>query len=64
MARGKLLGASPVGAVAIVDAPVSQWYARRARLAFVGVGAVSGVVAAAVGAVFAPLLLAVVLGWG
>jgi hypothetical protein len=33
-------------------------------LAFVGVGAVSGVVAAAVGAVFAPLLLAVVLGWG
>jgi hypothetical protein len=48
--------------MAIVEAPVSQWYARRARLAFVGVGAVSGVVAAAVVAVFAPLPVSVVLG--
>jgi hypothetical protein len=57
-----LLGRQPVGAITIVDTPVSQWYVQRARVAFLVVGVVSGVVTAAVSAVFAPMLLAVVLG--
>jgi hypothetical protein len=57
-----LFGGSPVGAVSIVERPVSQWYVQRARVAFAGVGVVSGLVAAAVVAVFGPLLLAVVAG--
>jgi hypothetical protein len=57
-----LFGRQPVGAITIVETPVSQWYVQRARVAFLVVGAVSGVVTAAVVAVFAPLLLAVVLG--
>jgi hypothetical protein len=52
----------PVGAVAIVETPVSQWYVRRARIAFLAVSVVSGVVAATVLSAFAPVLLAVVLG--
>jgi hypothetical protein len=62
VARGKLFGDRPVGAVTIVETPIAQWYVQRARVAFLVVGAVSGVVTAAVVAVFAPLVLAVVLG--
>lgn len=62
MATGKLFGGGPVGAITIVDAPVSQWYVQRARVAFVGVVVASGLMAAAVVAVFAPWPLAVVAG--
>jgi hypothetical protein len=62
VATEKLFSGRPVGTVAIVDAPVSQWYVRRARAAFLVVGVVSGVVTAAVVAVFASTPLAVVLG--
>ncbi len=62
MAKGKLFGSGPVGAVAIVETPVSQWYAQRARVVFLVVAVVSGLVTASVVAVFAPPLLAVVLG--
>ena len=33
MGGGKIFGSRPVGAVAIVDTPVSQWYVQRARVA-------------------------------
>jgi hypothetical protein len=62
MAKGKLLGGSPVGAVSIVEAPVSQWYARRARIAAVVGGLAVDAVVTALLSVFCPLLLAVVLG--
>jgi hypothetical protein len=62
MAPSKPFGERPVGAVAIVDAPVSQWYARRAGVAALVVGLTSGALATAVLSVFCPLLLAVVLG--
>jgi hypothetical protein len=62
VAKRDLFGDSPVGTVAIVDAPVSQWYVQRARVAFLVVGVVSGVVTAAVIAVFASMPLAVVVG--
>ena len=62
MGKGKLFGDRPVGAVTVVETPVSQWYAKKARIAFIGVGLVTGVVTAAVLAVFSPLLLAVPLG--
>src|SRR3954451_12601764 len=51
-----------VGSVAIVEPPVSQWYARRARIAALVVGLASGALVTAVLSVFCPLLLAVVLG--
>jgi hypothetical protein len=50
-----------VGAVAIVETPVSQWYVRRARIAFLLVAVVSAVAATVVLSAFAPLLVAVVL---
>ncbi len=59
---GKLFGARPVGAVTVVETPVSQWYARKARIAFMGVAGVAGVVAAGVLAVFTDPLVAMVLG--
>jgi hypothetical protein len=58
----RLFGGPPVGTVAVVERPVSQWYVQRARVAFLVVGVVSGVVTAAVVAAFASILLAVV--WG
>jgi hypothetical protein len=58
----RLFGGPPVGAVAVVETPVSQLYAQRARVAFLVVGVVSGVVTAAVVSVFASMPLAVV--WG
>jgi hypothetical protein len=62
MAQSKLLGGSPVGTVALVEPPVSQWYARRAGVAALVVGLVSDVLVTAVLSVFCPLLLAVALG--
>jgi hypothetical protein len=56
------LGGPAVGAVAIVDAPVSQWYARRAQVTTVVVGLLVDAFATAVLSVFCPLLLAVALG--
>jgi hypothetical protein len=57
-----LLGRQPVGAITIVETPVSQWYVQRARVAFLVAGVVSGVVTAAVVSVFTAMPLAVVLG--
>src|SRR4051812_17974040 len=58
-----MFGARPLGAVEIVDTPVSQWYARRARMAFVGVGVMSAMVGAgAAAALSAPVLLALLVG--
>jgi hypothetical protein len=57
-----LLARQPVGAITIVETPVSQWYVQRARVAFLAVGAVTALVVAAVVAVFAPLLLAIPAG--
>jgi hypothetical protein len=62
VAMRKLFGNGPVGTVAIVETPVSQWYVQRARVAFLVVGVVTGVVTVAAVAVFAPIALAVVLG--
>ena len=52
----------PAGTVAIVEPPVSQWYARRASATALVVGLASDVLVTAVLSVFCPLLLAVVLG--
>jgi hypothetical protein len=62
VAKSRTFGSSPVDAVAIVEAPVSQWYIQRARVAFLVVGLVSGLAVAAAVAAFSPLALAVVLG--
>jgi hypothetical protein len=48
--------------MAIVEAPVSQWYARRAKLTVLVAGLAVDAVVTAVLSVFCPLLLAVVLG--
>ncbi|ROP32831.1 hypothetical protein EDD30_5780 [Couchioplanes caeruleus] len=60
--KGRLFDRSSVGAVAIVEPPVSQWYARRAGTAALVVGLASDALVTAVLSVFCPLLLAVVLG--
>ena len=62
MAKGKLFGGGPVGTVAIVDTPVSQWYVQRARVAFLVVGLLSGLVTAAVASVFMSPVVAVLMG--
>jgi hypothetical protein len=62
MVKGGLFGAGPVGAVTIVETPVSQWYARRARITALVVGLVADAVTTAVVSVFCPVLLAVILG--
>lgn len=62
MSSRNLFSRQSVGAVAIVDPPVSQWYARRAQVAAAVVGLVSDALATAVFSVFYPLLLAVGLG--
>src|SRR3954447_8676298 len=62
MAKGRLFGARPVGAVSLVDTPVSQSYARKARIAFLGVWVVAGVVAAGVFAAFTSPIIAFLLG--
>src|SRR3954454_24375562 len=60
--EGNLFGRSPAGTVAIVEPPVSQWYARRAGVAALVVGLAFDVLVTAVLSVFCPLLLAAVLG--
>jgi len=62
MAGTKLFGSNEIGAVTIVDAPVSQWYARRAGVTALVVGLALDALVTAVLSVFCPLLLAVVLG--
>jgi hypothetical protein len=61
MARG-LFGDRRVDAIAVVEAPVSQSYARKARIAFLGVAAVAGVFATVVVAAFTDPAAAVLLG--
>ena len=51
-----------VGAVTLVEPPVSQWYARRAGVTALVVGLTADALVTAVSSVFCPLLLAVVLG--
>ncbi|GGQ87268.1 hypothetical protein [Couchioplanes azureus] len=58
----RLVDRSAIGTVAIVDAPESQWYARRARVTAVVVGLSTDALVTAVSSVFFPLLLAVALG--
>jgi hypothetical protein len=62
VAKGKLLDSGPVGTVAIVEPPVSQWYARRAQVAGLVAGLVADALVTAGLSVFCPLLLAVALG--
>ncbi|WP_229068996.1 hypothetical protein [Actinoplanes sp. DH11] len=62
MASQKLFGTTPVGAVAVVEPPVSQWYARRARVAFICVSLAAWAVTAVVLSAFVMPLLAVALG--
>ena len=61
MTKGLVEG-TPIGAISIVDPPVSQWYARRAGIAALVVGLTVDALVTAVLTVFGPLLLAVVLG--
>jgi hypothetical protein len=61
LTAGKLFGRPP-GVITIVEPPVSQWYVRRARIAFLTVSVVSGVLASVVLSAFAPVVLAIVLG--
>jgi hypothetical protein len=62
MSSRNLWGHQPIGAITIVEAPVSQWYARRAGGTALVVGLVADAVVTAGLSVFCPLLLAVVLG--
>src|SRR4051794_37844270 len=58
----RLFGGRPVGAIAVVETPVSISYARKARITFLAVAAVVGASTAMVLAVFAPPVLAVLGG--
>lgn len=62
MARSKLFNPGPIDAITIVEAPVSQWYARRAGVAALIVGLGSDVLMTAALSVFCQLLLAILLG--
>jgi hypothetical protein len=55
-------GAAPVNTVAVVEAPVSQWYARRAAATTLVVGLVTDAVLTAALSVFHPLWLAIGIG--
>jgi hypothetical protein len=57
-----MFGGRPVGAVAVVEAPVSISYARKARITFLTVTVVMAAVVAMVLAVFAHPVLAVLVG--
>src|SRR5690349_11515280 len=57
-----MFGGRPVGAVAVVEAPVSISYARKARITFLTVAVSVGAVVAMVLAVFAHPVLAVLIG--
>lgn len=58
----RLFGARSVGAVSVVEAPVSQVYARKARIAFFAVACGVGAVSALVASVFMHLALAALFG--
>ena len=60
--KGKLFGGTPVGAVTLVETPVSQWYVRRARVTVWVAGLATDAAVTAALSVFCPLLLAVALG--
>src|SRR4051812_3257100 len=60
--RNGLFGKRPVGEVTLVEAPVSQFYARRARLALISVSVVAGAAAASVSSVFVSPWWAIALG--
>src|SRR4051794_10715834 len=60
--KAQMFSNTPIGTVAIVDAPVSQWYARRARITTVVAGLTVDAFTTAVLSVFCPLLLAIALG--
>jgi hypothetical protein len=62
MAGKGLSRSDAVGSVAIVEPPVSQWYARRAQVTALVVGLAVAVLVTAVLSVFYPLLWAVPLG--
>ena len=62
MAQGKLFGGGQVGAVTLVETPVSQWYIRRARIALLTVSVVSGLLTAVVLSAFLALPWSVALG--
>ncbi|RZU50684.1 hypothetical protein EV385_2462 [Krasilnikovia cinnamomea] len=62
MSGRSLFARQPIGAVAIVETPVSQWYARKARITVAVVGLAVDALVTAVLSVFCPLLLAIVLG--
>jgi hypothetical protein len=59
---GRLLNEHPIGAVAVVEAPVSISYARKARITFLTVAVSVAAVTAMVLAVFAHPVLAVLIG--
>jgi hypothetical protein len=58
----RLLNQHPIGAIAVVEAPVSISYARKARITFLTVAVSVGAVVAMVLAVFAHPVLAVLIG--
>ncbi|SDT37966.1 hypothetical protein [Actinoplanes derwentensis] len=63
MAKG-MFSAAPVGAVTLVETPVSQWYVKMARLAFICVGLGCGVAVSAVASAFVALWMALGFGVG
>lgn len=62
MARSGMFGERPVGAVTLVETPVSRSYAQKARVAFLVVAASVALVVGATTSVVLPLVLAVVVG--
>ena len=64
MVQKRFASGGPIGVVAVVDQPVSQWYARRAGVTALVVGVTSDVLTSAVLSVFWPLWAALPLGAG
>jgi hypothetical protein len=62
MAKSGTFGERPVGAVTLVETPVSRSYAQKARVAFLVVAASVALVVAATASVVLPLVLALVVG--
>jgi hypothetical protein len=62
VSRGEMFGGRTVGAVAVVEAPVSISYARKARITFLTVAVSVAAMVAMVLAVFAHPVLAVLIG--
>jgi hypothetical protein len=62
MAGRKVFAGSPVGVVSVVEASLSQTYARKARVAFLTVGAGSAMATATLLSVFAHPVLGVLIG--